>query len=177
MAATGARLRIAAVLLLCAYSAQAPAGDDWLIARVNGLWTWERSGPEGRVHKKFLNQEVLRLGDKGAVEAVTLQPLQAGDTVKCSESARHNPQDACSSAFLDCKPAAGGVFAAVLGAVTGGSKGVADARNSYRCSVNEAAVLEAAHAVGLIEGIPPRTPEESPRPSATPDNASPYGPS
>lgn len=177
MADTGARLRNAAVLLLCAYSAQAPAGDDWLIARVNGLWTWEKSGPEGRVHKKFLNQEVLRLGDKGAVEAVTLQPLQAGTTVQCSDRARRNPQDACSSAFLDCQPAGGGVFSAVLGLVTGGSKGIADARNAYRCSVNEDAVLEAAHAVGLIEAVPSKTQDESPRPSATPDNASPYGPS
>lgn len=170
-------LRNITALLLGLAANGALAADDWLIARVNGLWTWERSGPEGRVHKKFLNQEVLRLGDKGVVEAVTLRPLQAGKTVQCSERARHDPRDACSSAFLDCQPAGGGVFSAVLGLVTGGSKGIADARNAYRCSINEDAVLEAAHAVGLIEGIPPKTTEQSPAPAATPNNASPYDPS
>lgn len=176
MADTGARLRIAAVLLLCAYSAQAPAGDDWLIARVNGAWTWQMSGPEGRVQKKFLNQEVLRLGEHGAVVAISLQPIEAGKSVQCSERARRDPRDPCSSAFLDCKPAGGGAFAAALGLVTGGSKGVADARNAYRCAVNEDAVLEAAHEVGLIDAIPPKTPEQSVSPPGAPNNASPYGP-
>lgn len=177
MAYTGDRLRIAAVILLGAYSTQAPAGDDWLIARVNGLWTWERTGPEGRVHKKFLNQEVLRLAENGAVVAVSLEPIEVGKTVQCSERARHDPRDACSSAFMDCKPAGGGVFSAVLGLVTNGSKGVVDARNAYRCSINEDAILEAAHAVGLVENVLARI-HEKPRTSATnaPVDGAPYGP-
>lgn len=170
-------LRNITALLLGLAASGALAADDWLIARVNGLWTWERSGPEGRVHKKFLNQEVLRLSENGVVEAVTLQPLEAGKAVVCSDSARHNPQDACSSAFLDCKPAGGGVFAAVLGLVTGGAKGVVDARNAYRCAVNEDAVLEAAHEVGLIEAIPPKAPEQSASPPGAPNIATPYEPS
>lgn len=164
-------------LLLCCGASGALAGDDWLIARVNGAWTWQSSGPEGRVQKKFLNQEVLRLAEKGAVVAISLQSIEAGKTVQCSERARRDPQDACSSAFLDCKPAGGGVFAAVLGLVTGGAKGVVDARNAYRCAVNEDAVLEAAHEVGLIEAIPPKTPEQSASPPGAPNIATPYDPS
>ncbi|MCX7175891.1 MAG: hypothetical protein NT159_18595 [Proteobacteria bacterium] len=174
---THKHLRNITALLLCLAATGARAGDDWLIARVNGLWTWERSGPEGRVHKKFLNQEVVRLGEKGAVVVISLQPIEAGRTVQCSERARHDPQEACSSAFLDCKPAGGGVFSAVLGLVINGSKGISDARNAYRCSVNEDAVLEAAHAVGLIEGIPPKATEQSMEPLATPNKTTtPYDP-
>ena len=165
MAYTGDRLRIAAAILLCAYSAQASAGDDWLIARVNGQWTWVRSGPEGRVQKKFLNQEVLRLGEKGAIEVVSLQPIQSGKVVRCSDRARHDPQDGCSSAFLDCKPIGGGVFSGLLGLVTG-SGGMTDARNAYLCAINEDALLEAAHAVGLIDAIPPKTREATGSPEA-----------
>lgn len=176
MSHTGNRLRIAAATLLCAYSALALAGDDWLISRVNGLWTWERTGPEGRVYKKYLNQEVLRLAENGTVAVVSLEPIEAGKTVQCSETARHNPQDACSSAFLDCKPAGGGFFAALLAGVINGSRGITDSRNAYRCSVNEEAVLEAAHAVGLIEGILPKTREKPPTPAPAADSNSPYRP-
>lgn len=159
MAYTGDRLRTAAVILLCAYSALAQAGDDLLIARVNGLWTWESTGPEGRVRKKFLNQEVLRLDENGAVVAVSLQPFQEGKTVRCSESARHDPRNACSSAFLDCKADGGGAFSALLGLVINGAKGAADARNSYRCTASRDAVLEAANQVGLMENLAPNNAE------------------
>lgn len=171
------QLRNILALLLCLAATGASAGDDWLITRVNGLWTWERSGPEGRVRKQFLNQEVLRLAEDGTVVAVSLEPIPAGKTVQCSERARRNPQDPCSSAFLDCKPAAGGFFSALLGMVTGGSRGIVDARNAYRCAVNEDALLEAANAVGLSDGSVPKTKEKPAAPAAnTPDTASPYWP-
>jgi len=158
------------------------AGDDWLITRVNGLWTWERSGPEGRVHKRFLNQEVLRLGPKGEVEVVSLQAVQPGKTIGCADRARHDAQDACSSAFLDCKPAGAGAFSALLGYLTKGSQGITDARNAYRCSINEDAVLQAALEVGLIDVFPPKVLENSAGSASasigtpTPNINSPYWP-
>ena len=171
------QLRNILALLLCLAASGALAGDDWLITRVYGLWTWEKSGPEGRVRKQFLNQEVLRLAEDGTVVAVSLEPIQAGKTVQCSERARRNPQDPCSSAFLECKPAGGGFFSALLGAVLDGSKGIVDARNAYRCAVNEDAVLAAANAVGLSDGSMPKTRERPAAPAAnTPDTASPYWP-
>jgi len=171
------QVRTILALLLCLAASGALAGDDWLIARVNGLWTWERSGPEGRVRKQFLNQEVLRLADDGTVVAVSLQPIVAGKAVQCSERARRNPQDPCSSAFLECKAAGGGFFSALKGMVLDGSKGIVDARNAYRCALDEDALLEAAHAVGLSDGIPPK-PQEKPTAPATkgPNAASPYEP-
>ena len=182
MSHTLTRFRRFSALLLCLAATDALAGDDWLITRVNGRWTWERSGPEGRVQKKFLNQEVLRLGEKGEVDVLSLQPIQPGKVVQCSESARRNPQEACSSAFLDCKPTGGGTWSSLLGLVTNGAKGIAEARNAYRCQVNEDAVLEAANEVGLIEGIPPKTrekpptTEEAPGSKAHPSHSTPYGP-
>lgn len=158
MAYTGDRRRIAAVILLCAYSTLALAGEDWLIARVNGLWTWDSVGPEGLVQKSFPNQEVLRLGEDGLVIAVSALPLRSGQTVRCSEAARRNPKQACSSAFLECQPAGGGAFSALFGLVTGGSRGASDARNAYSCWLDEHAVVEAAHAVGLIERLGPSQP-------------------
>jgi len=155
------RLQASVALLLCLAATGARAGDDWLIAKVNGIWTWERSGPEGRVRKQFLNQEVLRLAEDGTVVAVSLQPLVAGKAVQCSERARHNPQDPCSSAFLECKPAGGGFFSALAGMVLDGARGIVDARNAYRCAVNEEAVVEAASAVGLSDGSMPK-PKEKP---------------
>jgi len=170
-------LRLATAMLLCAAATCALAGDDWLIARVNGQWTWDRSGPEGRVQKQFLNQEVLRIGPDGSVVAVSLGPVQAGKTVRCSERARRDPRDPCSSAFLECKPAGGGFFAALTGMVLDGSKGIVDARNSFRCAVNEDAVLEAASAVGLSDGIMPK-PAETRAATAVGNqvNASPHAP-
>ncbi|TRZ55940.1 MAG: hypothetical protein D4S02_16755 [Rhodocyclaceae bacterium] len=171
------QLRKILALLLCLAATGALAGDDWLISRVNGLWTWERSGPEGRVRKQFLNQEVLRLAEDGTVVAVSLQPIAAGKAVQCSERARRNPQDPCSSAFLECKPAGGGVFSALLGMVLDGSKGIVDARNAYRCAVNEDAVLEAASAVGLSDGSMPKTQDKpAARAANAPNAASPYEP-
>ena len=163
--------------LLCLAASGALAGDDWLISRVNGLWTWEKSGPEGRVRKQFLNQEVLRLADDGTVVAVSLQPIVAGKVVQCSERARRDPQDPCSSAFLECKAAGGGFFSALKGMVLDGSKGIVDARNAYRCALNEDALLEAANAVGLSDGIPPKAQEKPAAPAANaPNVASPYWP-
>jgi len=171
------QLRTILALLLCLAASGALAGDDWLIARVNGLWTWERSGPEGRVRKQFLNQEVLRLADDGTVVAVSLQPIVAGKAVQCSERARRNPQDPCSSAFLECKAAGGGFFSALKGMVLDGSKGIVDARNAYRCALDEDALMEAAHAVGLSDGIPPKPQERPTAPSTKgPNAASPYEP-
>lgn len=155
------------------------AGDDWLITRINGRWTWEKSGPEGRVHKRFLNQEVLRLTAGGEVEAVSLQSIQPGKVVQCAESARRDPQDGCSSAFLTCQKTGGGATSSFLGLVTNGLKGLSDARNAYRCSVNEDALLNAANEVGLIDGIPPKPTEAPPSsPNTAPAvNGSLYGPS
>jgi hypothetical protein len=166
--------RFIASLLLLMFSTQALAADDWLITRVNGRWTWESTGLEGRVHKQFLNQEVLRLEENGTVVAVSLQPIPEGKIVLCSETARHNPKDACSSAFLECQAAGGGPFSALLGLVMNGSKGVFDARNAYRCSINEDAVLEAAHAVGLIENILPRESKKLPDPAANASSNYPF---
>lgn len=152
-------------LLLCAFSGGAVADEDWLIARVNGQWTWEKTGAEGRVQKNFLNQEVLRLGENGQVTAVSTLPLKAGETVTCSETARRNPKTACSSAFLECRPTGGGAFSVMLGFILDGGKGASEARNSYSCALQEDAVLEAAHAVGLIENIAPK-PAQGPEPAA-----------
>ncbi|MFA7268002.1 MAG: hypothetical protein WC073_01535 [Sterolibacterium sp.] len=158
MVYTGNRLRIAALILLCAYSALTLAGEDWLIARVNGLWTWERTGPEGLVQKTFPNQEVLRLREDGGVTAVSALPIRIGQTARCSESARRNLKQACSSTFLECTPDGSGAFFTFFGFLSNGGKGAADARNAYSCSLNQQAVLEAAHAVGLIESIAPKKP-------------------
>jgi len=143
-------------LLLCALSGAALAEEDWLITRVNGQWTWERTAPEGRVQKNFLNQEVLRLSEDGRVTAVSALPFAPGQSGNCSESARRNPKHACSSAFLECRPAGGGVFSVMLGFFMDGAKGAAEARNAYVCALQENAVLEAAHSVGLIEKLAPK---------------------
>lgn len=163
-------LRRGAALLVCLLGAGVQAADDWLIARVNGVWTWESAGQEGRVQKRYLNQEVLRLNDSGIVDVVSLQPIQAGSSVRCSESARHDPRDPCSSAFLDCKPAPGGFFSVLLGILGDGARGAADARNAYRCSINDDAVLRAAREVGLIDNIPPRRAEKRADPVGGPRN-------
>lgn len=171
------QLRNLLALPLFLAASGALAGDDWLISRVNGLWTWERSGPEGRVRKQFLNQEVLRLAEDGTVVAVSLQPIVAGKAVQCSERARRDPQDPCSSAFLECMPAGGGFFSALLGMVRDGSKGIVDARNAYRCAFNEDALLEAAKAVGLSDRIPPKIQEKQAAPAASaPKVDAPYWP-
>ena len=156
------------VLLLCAFSGGAAADEDWLIARVNGQWTWEKTGAEGRVQKNFLNQEVLRLGEDGQVTAVSALPLKPGEAVTCSETARRNPKTACSSVFLECRPTGGGAFSVMLGFILDGGKGASEARNSYSCALQEDAVLEAAHAVGLIENIAAKKPAKGPEPVANP---------
>ena len=147
------RLGLLLGLLLGAFSGAVLAQEDWLITRVNGAWTWEKTGPEGRVLKNFLNQEVLRMGEDGHVIAVSALPFSPGETTTCSETARRNPKLACSSAFLDCKPAGGGALSAMLGFVLGGSKGASEKRNAYSCAFDEQALQEAALAVGLIEKI------------------------
>ncbi|MBI5921322.1 MAG: hypothetical protein HY847_06685 [Betaproteobacteria bacterium] len=143
-------------LLLCVFSGAVLADEDWLITRVNGAWTWEKTGPEGRVLKNFLNQEVLRLGEDGQVIAVSALPFTPGETTTCSETARRNPKHACSSAFLDCKAAGGGVFSVMLGFVLDGGKGASEARNAFSCTFNEQALQEAAVAVGLIDKLAPK---------------------
>lgn len=155
-------------LLLWTFSGGALAEEDWLITRVNGQWNWEKTGAEGRVQKNFLNQEVLRLGEDGQVTAVSALPLTAGETVTCSETARRNPKSACSSAFLECRPTGGGAFSVMLGFIMDGGKGASEARNAYSCALQENAVLEAAHAVGLIESIAARKPAKEPDPAANP---------
>lgn len=150
------------VLLLSVFSTWVRADEDWLIAKVNGQWTWESAGPEGRVRKNFLHQEVLRRGEDGLVVVVSALPIKEGEIVGCSETARRNPRDACSSGFLLCQPS-GGAPSSLLGLFTGGAKGASETRNSYSCSIDADAVLEAAHTVGLIERIEPKTiPKKSP---------------
>lgn len=154
--------RLFLTLLLSVISTWAQADEDWLIARVNGQWTWESAGPEGRVRKNFLNQEVLRRNEDGPIVVVSALPIVEGDTVTCSETARRNPQDACSSAFLSCQPG-GGMLSSFFGLFVRGVKGATETRSSYRCSIDADAVLEAAHRVGLIERIEPKTsPKKSP---------------
>lgn len=154
-------------LLLCLLSRGVMADEDWLIARVNGQWAWERSGPQGRVQKNFVNQEVLRLGEDGQVTAVSALPLAAGDATQCSEAARRNPKHACSSAFLECQSTTGGGFSVLWGFMVDGGKGASEARNVSSCVLNPDRVLEAAHAVGLIESIPAKTPAKQADPAAT----------
>jgi hypothetical protein len=153
-------------LLLCLFSGAALADEDWLIARINGVWTWEKSGPEGRVLKNFLNQEVLRMGEDGQVIAVSALPFTPGETTTCSETVRRNPKHACSSAFLDCRPAGGGAFSVMLGFVLGGGKGASEKRNAFSCAFDEQALQEAALAVGLIEKIEARKTQKRAAPEA-----------
>jgi len=123
-----------------------------LIARVNGLMDLGEIGPTGRVHKKFLNQEVLRLpimnrwcGYAGPIEREG-RPMQ--------RQGAHDRRTPVPALFLDCKPAAAGV-AAVLGMVKAVRKGFPTHAMPIFCSVNEDAV-RAANAVGLIEESCPR---------------------
>jgi len=153
-------------LLLCVFSGAVLADEDWLITRVNGAWTWEKTGPEGRVLKNFLNQEVLRLGEDGQVIAVSALPFTPGETTTCSETARRNPKHACSSVFLDCQRDGGGALSVMLGFVLGGSKGASEKRNAYSCVFDEQALQEAALAVGLIEKIEPKKNQKRAEPEA-----------
>jgi len=164
----GAQLGALLGALLWIFSGAALADEDWLIARVNGVWSWEKTGPEGRVLKNFPNQEVLRMGENGQVIAVSALPFTPGETTTCSEAARRNPKHACSSAFLDCKPAGGNVFSVMLGFVLDGAKGAGEKRNAFSCAFDEQALLEAALAVGLIEKIEARKTRKPPASDADP---------
>lgn len=161
------RPRVILALMLCALSGGVMADEDWLIARVNGQWTWERTGAQGRVLKSFLNQEVLRLEEDGQVTAVSALPIAAGESVKCSETARHNAKHACSSAFLECRTESASGFSVLLGLMVDDSKGASDARNAYSCVLNPDRVTEAAHAVGLIESLASKKPAKVIEPAAT----------
>lgn len=148
-------------LSLGAYSAWVQADEDWLIAKVNGQWTWDSTGPEGRVRKNFLNQEVLRRTPDGLIVVVSALPIAQGETVTCSDKARRNPKDACSSGFLVCK-SSGGAFSSLWGLFTHGAEGATDARISFSCAIDTDAVMEAAIAVGLVERSeldPPPSPD------------------
>lgn len=129
---------------------------DWLIARVNGQWAWERTGAQGRISKSLPNQEVLRLAEDGSVSVITSPPLVVGDRLTCSDRARRDVRNRCSSAFLDCRSDPGGFLSTVSGLLGSGPQAGFDARNSYRCELNENALLEAAQAVGMIEKVPPQ---------------------
>jgi len=129
---------------------------DWLVARRNGAWELVAKGAQGRVHKEYPNQEVLRLGAGSFVEVVSMPPLAADQEMACAQRARRDARDPCSSSFLLCRPDPAGAAHALGALMLGGTDAVADGRNRLSCRVDVDAILRAARDVGMIRRILPR---------------------
>ncbi|GEM_PF-5559203 len=130
---------------------------DWLIQRRDGQWELVAKGPTGRVHKEYSNQEVLRMGESGSfVEVVSMPPIYAGDETMCSQRARRDARDLCSSRFLACRPDSDGKGLSLALFLIGASN-AADRRNRLACRVDIEGILQAAKDVGMIQRILPRT--------------------
>lgn len=130
---------------------------DWLVARRNGAWELVAKGPKGRVHKEYLNQEVLRMEEGGTYVGVVSMPLVPTDEeTACSPRARRNARDPCSSSFLLCRSDPAGAARALGSLVLGGATEAADLRNRLACRVDVDAILQAARDVGMIRRILPR---------------------
>lgn len=154
----------AAVLLSLQCSAAAAdkanvaAEADWLIARKDGQWNVVAVGPRGRVHKTYPNQEVLRLGANASfVEVVSMPPVNADEEIACSQRARRDARNQCSSIFLACRPDPGSGAVSLTMLVFGAAESAADQRNRLACRADVDAILQAARDVGMISRILPRT--------------------
>lgn len=154
-------LAVAVALVCCgarADDAADPMKDetDWLVARRNGAWELVAKGPLGRVHKEYPNQEVLRLVAGGTfVEVMSMPPIKAEEVTACSQRARRDARDPCSSSFLACRPDPAGPAGALAAFVRDGTAGAADRRNRLACRVDVEAILAAAREVGMIRRILP----------------------
>ena len=153
----------AAVLLQCSAAMADEANlaadteTDWLIARRDGQWELVAKGLQGRVHKLYPNQEVLRQGVGGTfVEVVSAPAMEADEEIACSQRARRDARNLCSSSFLVCQPASGGVALSLTMFVLGATESAADHRNRLACRIDVDAVLHAAKTVGMIQRIPPQ---------------------
>lgn len=161
-------LHAAIAMVLASMAAAAYADDkppvvgddtDWLIARRDGQWELVSKGPTGQVRKEYLHQEVLRLGAGGVVEVVSMPSVPADEETACSQRARRNAHDPCSSSFLACRSDPGGAFTTFTMFVFDGAEGASDRRNRLICRADVDAISRAAKDVGMIRNIPPRLPE------------------
>lgn len=132
---------------------------DWLIERRAGQWELVMKGPTGRVHKEYVNQEVLRMErtESGApFVAVVSMPLVAVDAeIACTERARSEAHDLCSSSFLACRPDPGSAIVGVPLLLFGAGAAATDRRHRLACHSDTEAILQAAKDVGMIRRILP----------------------
>ena len=155
-------LAIGLALLSCAApadegGASSDEESDWLIARRAGRWELVARGVEGRVRKDYPNQEVLRLVNAGAyVEVMSMPPVVADEAVTCSQRARRDARDPCSSNFLLCRPDPALAVVTLATWLVGGAGTAAETRNQLACRPDVDAILEAAKDVGMIRRILPR---------------------